>query len=189
MAQATFSDLPVEVLYRIFHYCDAQTILCKVRFVCKKLLNVVNQYNQIKLEYKLDKQMNFNRCFRFVPTHAVSSLILSFTYDDIPESLMRTCMWYIRRFTQVRYLSFDCVNNRDLQLFSECSNYTRLASLTIRTIYMSNPHTWPITLSIMQKNNPQRLRYKEFSSKHEDFSWPSPCQLTHLTLYSCCYSQ
>ncbi|CAF1344139.1 unnamed protein product [Adineta steineri] len=191
MAEAHLLYLPVEILHHIFHYCDAQTILCKIRLVCKRLRDVVNSYNQIELEFNRKNQINFYRFFRFVSPNTSSSLSIPledrymYTYDHLPSMLS----FNIHRFTKVRHLSLRNMSDEGFHLIFEYLNCMQLKSLTIDSKDRSGIHTCSVVLSMIKKSNPRKLSWMEFSDKVENMPWPNQCQLMYLTMDSCLYSQ
>jgi hypothetical protein len=189
MAQANLSNLPVEILHEIFHYCDARTILCTIRFVCKRLQTIANQYNHIELELKGRELMYFRDSFGFVPPHAVSSLTLLFEDVYIPENEKLTFVFYIRRFTHIRHLSLRDIRNESLQLFLQNANYIQLVSLTIDSQDRPNRETCSRISSMIEKSNLRKLCLPKLKYEIGGISWPDQCQLTYLTLKSCRYSQ
>jgi hypothetical protein len=189
MAEVNLSNLPVEILHRIFHHCDARTILCAMRFVCKRLRNVVDKYNQIELEINWKYRMNFGRSFLFVPPHVVSSLIVSFEDGYIPEDERCTFIFYIHRFKHIQHLSLCGIRNESLELFLQDANYLQLVSLTIDWQGSTNCKTFSGISSMIEKSNLRKLCLPKLKYGTGDISWPDQCQLTHLTLESCRYSQ
>ncbi|UJR18439.1 hypothetical protein I4U23_005344 [Adineta vaga] len=89
MEQSSLINLPVEVLHRIFDFCDIQTILCTMSCVCKRLHSITNYYNRFKLElktyrYKRDRQLT-------VPPDVLFNRVISlksswwYTYSEYEE--------------------------------------------------------------------------------------------------------
>ncbi len=189
MAEANLSNLPVVVLHLIFHYCDARTILRTIRFVCKKLRDAVDRYNQIELELDWKDLMYSVRFPYSAPVHAVSSLIISFKDEFHEEDEMRWFISRIHRFTQVRYLSLRDMNNQLLQLFFKYLNYTHLLSCTIDSRYEPDIGTCSAFVSMIERSNLQKLCWKELYYDMNNISWPRQCKLTHLTINRCLYSQ
>jgi hypothetical protein len=189
MTQANLSNLPIEALHRIFHYCDARTILYKIRFVCKSLHDVVNQYDRIELELNWKDFMHFRRPFLSVPSHVVSSLIVSLEGGYISKDELRTFICYLLRFKHIRHLSLRGVRDEDIQLFLRDANYNQLVSLTIDSKDESNRHTCSHISSVIEELNLRKLCYPNLRYEINVISWPQKCQLTHLTVKSCPYSQ
>jgi hypothetical protein len=123
MTEANLPDLPVEIHHRIFHYCDARTILCKIRLVCKTLRDAVNRYNQIQLEFNPKTMMYLEGYFRSVSSHAVSSLIISFENEYVNENEKNRFIFSINRFTETRHFSLRGMGDRNLQRFLTCANH------------------------------------------------------------------
>lgn len=188
MAQANLSDLPVELLHRIFHYCDARTILCAMRFVCKRLYNIVNQYDQVELVLNCKDQMHYRRFLYSVPSHSVSSLIVSFEGIYIPEDGRYASASCIHLFEHIRHLSLRSMTNRSLQLFFKDANYLQLVSLTIESNDQLDRETRSRISSMIGRSNLRKLCLPKLDYDIAATMWPEQCQLTHLTLGSCRYS-
>lgn len=123
MAEGILSNLPAEILYQIFHYCDARTILCNIRWTCKRLYNVVEHYNQIQLNFRSISTWRF---LRSIPVHKISSMTISSGDRYILEDEMRPFIYYINRFSQVRSLLISCSSDQYLLFVFKHFNYIQL---------------------------------------------------------------
>lgn len=183
------SNLPVELLHRIFHYCDARTIRCAMRFVCKRLRNIVNQYDQVELVLNCKDQMYYKRFLCSIPPHIVSSLIVSFEGVHIPEYGGHEVVPCTHLFHHIRHLSLRSMTNGSLQLFLRDANYLQLVSLTIESRDQLDRETCSRISSMIGRLNLQKLCLPKLDYDIAATMWSKQCQLTHLTLGSCRYSQ
>lgn len=190
MTQANLSALPVELLHRIFHYCDARTILCAIRFVCKRLRNIVNQYDQVELVLNCKDQSRYERFLRSIRPHIVSSLIVSFEGVYIPpEHGRRANAVCVHLFEHIRHLSLRSMTNRSLQLFLKDANYLQLVSLTIESNGQLDPETRSRISYMIARSNIRKLCLPTLDYDIAVTIWPEQCQLMHLTLGGCRYRQ
>lgn len=186
MAEDNLSNLPVEILYRIFHYCDAQTILRSIRRTCKRLHDVVKNYNQIDLTLNVT----------YVPRRAhsillrnVSSLRISLREQYTSEDEMRSFVGYINQLSQVRSLLINRLDNQPLSLFFKYLNCTQLVSLTINLKNERSYETYSEVVSWIGRSNLRKLYWTQLKYNIHRMSWLIQCQLTHLIINSCSYNQ
>lgn len=191
MSEKTLLDLPVELFYHIFRYCDAQTIRCKIRLVCKRLYGIVNNYDQIELEFKLklNKSMNYKEIFRGIPPQAVSSLIISTKHEYISKYLIHLLIYKFLRFTEIRHLTFYNIRSNIVQLFFKDMHHRQLVSLTIESRDESDRDMCSHISYIIKNTNLQRLYLPKLNYRTNLISWPDQCQLMHLTMRNCGYNQ
>lgn len=196
MAEANLSNLPVEVLHRIFYYCDARTILKNIRCVCKRLYDVVKHYNQIELELepvrKCGCRMNFHSLCYSIPAHVVSSLIVSsnvtfLSYDEICK--LADC---IDRFTELRSLSLRNFCDPNLEMLFQNLKRSKLVSLSINSEDdRLNRIRWSTLLFLIKRLNLRKLCLDKLSSDTDNMSWPVQFRfrLAHLTINNCALHQ
>ena len=186
MAEDKLSNLPAEVLYRIFHYCDAQTIICRIRRTCKRLRNIVKHYNQIELN---SYGPYISRFTRSIPVQNVSSLTLSWTTRHTSENEIRSFIDYINQFSQLRSLLISHLKDDDLFLIFKHLNYTQLISLTIDSEDEPRYASYSEFASWMERSNLRKLYWPQLKYEINGIPWLNQCQLTHFIMNSCPYNQ
>ena len=190
MADEYLSNLPVELLHHIFNYCDSKTIFLNIGSVCKRLRTVVYQYNQIELEFSRISTSIVRRTLRYISRHAVKSLILSLRYPSATKNELRSYMSDILQFDQLRNLSLRNLRDEYLQLFLESLNYTQLTTLEIIIEDKPTVKTFSLLASMTKKfNNLQKFSLTSLKHKIEDIALLGQCNITHLTIDKCLYSE
>ena len=190
MAEAYLANLPAELLYRIFHYCDARTIFRNIGSVCKRLRAVVSQYKQIELEFNWLTTRDIKQNFRVVPLDAVHSLVLSFDYVTTAENQMRTLLADIPQLEHLRKLSLLAISDEHLQLFLENLNYTQLVTLRIVLRDKATARTVSLLAAMVVKcKHLQQISWTSLNHRIEHLASFAGCKITHLTINSCLYSE
>ena len=191
MTEANLVDLPVEILHYIFRYCDAKTIICRIGAVCRRLHNVVDQYNQIELKFELDWNMYWaiEKISRANHPDAVSSLSVLHGKKDIPHWTIDSFISAIRSFTNIRHLSLCYIEYKQLHQYLKYASTLQLVSLLIQSGDTLNRDTCSYISVVIEKSNLRKLHLSNFTNEIRYISWPRGCQLTHLTIKSCNYNQ
>ncbi|CAF4415956.1 unnamed protein product [Rotaria socialis] len=181
-------NLPTEILYRIFDYCDIETILLKLRRVCKKLRTIVYQYNRFHVEFNERNIMYVRHLLHIVPNHSIVSLNMQLMkrWYEIFNDLVHK---YKSQFTRLRYLRIPEVKDEHWKNLFTNENSIELISLKIDFIYAPNSAVFSKLSSMLTKLNVQKLYCRMLEYKAKNMSWPIPCKLTYLKLRRCLYSE
>lgn len=188
MENAYLNNLPVEILHRVFDYCDVQTILCKIGCVCKRLRAVAYQYNRFHLRFDVKDTRLIKHLFHLISEDSIVSLDISFK-----EAGCRIFNELVRksniRFTRLRHLIVRNVTRKHLERLFANMNYIDSISLTIDSYCSPWDFKLPKFSLWIMKSNLQKLCWKEFDYRVNNISWSIPCKLTHLTINSCLYGE
>lgn len=181
-------NLPTEILYHIFDYCDIQTILLRLGRVCKRLRTIVYQYNGFHVEFNERNIMSVRHLLHIVPNHSIVSLNMQLMerWYEIFNGLVHE---YNIRFTRLRYLRIPEVKDEHSKNLFTNKNSIELISLKIDFIYTPNYAIFSKLSSMLTKLNVQKLCCKMLEYKAKYMSWPISCKLTYLKLRSCLYSE
>ncbi|CAF4738724.1 unnamed protein product [Rotaria magnacalcarata] len=74
---ADLVGLPIEVLYRIFDYLDAQTILLSLQYICRRLRDVSEKYDRYSLDFENISMVQMWHVCRLIRSESILSLNLS----------------------------------------------------------------------------------------------------------------
>ncbi|CAF4999103.1 unnamed protein product [Rotaria sp. Silwood1] len=77
MVIMSLTDLPVELVHRIFDYCDITTIL-SVRAICRQLYLMANVYDRYELDYDYQSADELSLIIRLIRPENLNSIILPF---------------------------------------------------------------------------------------------------------------
>ncbi|CAF3324278.1 unnamed protein product [Rotaria socialis] len=181
-------NLPTEILYHIFDYCDIETILLKLGRICKRLRTIVYQYNRFHVEFNERNIMSVRHLLHIVPNHSIVSLNMHLMkrWYEIFNDLVHK---YKSRFTRLRYLRIPEVKDEHSKNLFTNENSIELISLKIDFIDTPNYAIFSKLSSMLTKLNVQKLFCKMLEYEAKDMSWPIPCKLTYLKLRSCLYSE
>ena len=66
--------LPTELIHRIFDFCNIQTILNSIRYVCRHLYASVNTYHGFELTFSLNSKSELQKICQIMSIERVASL-------------------------------------------------------------------------------------------------------------------
>ncbi|CAM4831538.1 unnamed protein product [Rotaria magnacalcarata] len=189
MTDASLPTLPVEVIHRIFSYCDTQTILLSIRPLCKRLYSIVNAYNLFELTLDPKSESTFPLVYRLTPSEGVVTLNILRCKSGYSRIHFFQSICDIRRFTRLRSLTMQGVTEKDLiQFFQQISTDT-LTSLSIdsneKDISKLVSHVKPA----IEKFKIQKLRLHGFHHAIKHMSLSVGCTLQHLEVGICHYDE
>ncbi|CAF3423774.1 unnamed protein product [Rotaria socialis] len=112
---ASLSQLPPEIIHRIFDHCDTQTLLRSIRPASKYLSDLVTSYDRFELDLRLTTKAKLKVIHRFVQPERVSLM------TNITEHTLKRFMLFfdIRQFSRLRSLAFTDITHKQLQHFFE----------------------------------------------------------------------
>lgn len=122
-----------ELLYRIFVYCDIQTILFSIRRVCRRLYTIVSNYNRFQLRFSLPEILNYQCIFHN-------------NHVDIISSFNR--LVNIQHFTHIHSLTIDSIIYETIDYFSSIipSDF-----LKTHSIHVDNRYQYDRILSLITR--------------------------------------
>ncbi|CAF3630667.1 unnamed protein product [Rotaria socialis] len=194
--------LPIEVLYRIFDYLDAQTILLSLQYVCRRLRDVSEKYDRYALDFENISMVQMWHVCRLVRPESVLSLNLS-DGPSTPQGIeFFLSLINIRKFTRLRSLSIhqsaDDIFHTILKYVHGCrsvesfSIHFRRASLFGRPDSPDDDYHGPsLTLlaSAIAKSNLKTFKTNLPKYQIDCLLWPMNLTLQHLTIGNCTQKQ
>ncbi|CAF0741950.1 unnamed protein product [Adineta steineri] len=188
MEESYLPNLPVELLHRIFHFCDVQTILCKISNVCKKLHSIVNQYDQHQLTLDIHKYRTNERS---IPDHVLYNRVVSLMtrWHRGSEYQKEIFISALLQCTRLRHLTLHYIDDTSIQSLFQKTDKIKLVSLTIKYCSDTSNTTFRVVSLFAEKSKLQKLSWKDLFYKAEVMSWPDQCKLKFLSIDRCFYSQ
>ena len=180
--------LPVEILYRICDFLDAETIVYSFGHVCQQFHSIAKTYNRYKISFRSMSKINL--CRIISPEN-----IITFDFGDTK----RTIDWIERflsisqidQFTRLRSLSLHDVkiNNLNIVLHHLIQN-CRLISFVIHCNISKDDHEiLQLLSSIIEQVTLRNLTLYFNLSDKETFSWPQHCNVEKLCISTCTIKQ
>lgn len=191
-SSSSLSTLPVELIYYLFEYLDIATIVFSFRYVCKRFYNIVNLYDQYKLDMRLISKYDFDHICHGIYPEKISSIIL--TNDNNTPYQIRTFLsrFSFDQFSRLKSLSLIKIEENNL--FSILMHISK-CSLKSLTINCSSWDTFSYTIrvllsSTMAKSNLEYLRLNISYRDLDMISWPPlPLTLKYLSLERCTFQE
>jgi hypothetical protein len=194
MENSPLITLPTELTYRIFDYCDSQTILLHVRRVCKRLYAMVNSYDR----FAVILNSNSAWTMKSVSQTLLPEKVISLTVDDFDVGRFTWCdigtksffsLFNGLEFTRLRSLILKHMRDKDLQRLLQSLSCDSLISLSIHSYETKYDQTWIVVLQAIKRWNLQKLcmSYVDYMEKH--IPWPDQSSLEHLIIGNCAYSK
>ena len=162
----TLIDLPIEIIHRIFDFCDVQTILINIRQVCRTLFACSNTYDRFSLILEKQDQAKMKLISRLIRPQSVTSLQIinkdSYAADVNTRllSIFNNCP-----FPRLRSLAILCNMHHQLEELLQMLNSQSLIELSVndgkyyyrvRNIFVKNTTYRKVSIS-------SKLGYKIWS--------------------------
>ncbi|CAF4418307.1 unnamed protein product [Rotaria sp. Silwood2] len=184
MVKQDFLLLPVEIVHRIFDYCDAETLLFSIRCISKYLCAIVEIYDRFALNWRYTSKLDEQYISHLIQPEKVVSLSF-FGYEKIQDMLDID----INQFTRLRSLTFIHINGIELDKLFSTMTINSLISMSIDLCHISNVQT--LIPSSSQFNN---LSLSQFSlpKVNKGIRWimsPSIDKLKYLQIDICSYNE
>lgn len=184
----SFLALPVELLYRICDFLDAETIVFAFRNVCTQLQAIANTYNQYKLCFRSISKMNTCRIIR--PENIVS---LDFWDRNSAINWIERflSLFDIHQFTRLRSLSLYKIKNNDLNtILRHVTVNCKLTSFAVHSdIPNDNYDTLQLLSSVIAKSTLRNLILYFNLSDKDKLPWPAQCNVEKLSIGTCIIKQ
>ena len=186
---ATFSNLPVEIIRRIFDNLDGTTVLLSVRNVCQQLRATVDTYHRYELDLTALSKPDFSRILVHVhPQHVIGLKLNDLGTTPGQISVFRSLI-DIGLFTQLRSLTLLEIEGQDLCLFLEHARRCSLISLTFglkSRAVEEQPRIVEQLSSIIAQPTFFRLQLpsRGLYELIGQLEWPIQCKLQYLRMAS-----
>lgn len=174
--------LPVELIYHIFNYLDADTILLSFRYICKRFYIISNVYNEYKLNLNSCTKSNFYRFSRIIDPLNIISLILS-DDDQTPGQISLFLKFFnLKQFSSLHSLTLLEIDDKNLNIISKDLLSLSLISLTIksRTFFTWSNETLSCLSLILEQSSLKQFTLSIWCFEIYDFIWPNQCQIQYL---------
>lgn len=174
--------LPVELIFHILNFLDADTILLSIRYICKRFYIISNVYNEYKLNLNSCRKSNFYRFCRIINPLNIVSLILS-DDDQTPGQIsLFLKSFHFKQFTSLRTLTLLDIDDINLNIISNDLISLSLISLTIksRTFSTWSNETLTCLSTILEQSSLKQFTLSIWCFEIYDFKWPSQCQIEYL---------
>jgi hypothetical protein len=179
--------LPVEIVHRVFDYCDAQTILLSVRCVCKRLNLIVDTYNRFELIFESKSSSSMKAISHLVQPENVVSLVVGETYQTRNLIKLFISLFDINRFTTIRSLTLYQIEDDNLTYVLENINMTHAISLSVQSCEREHARTWTHVISALVRCNLKKLSMFNIDYKMNHITWPDQYKLHYLAIQDCTY--
>ncbi|CAF2008878.1 unnamed protein product [Rotaria magnacalcarata] len=190
MVHASLDSLPVELLHRIFDFCDIQTVLISIGYVCRQLYAISNSYNRLKFKYDSSSEHYFKRIYRRVRPENVISLIIN--NDDTKNDRIRQFVTFFGtcRFALMASLTLNCSDHTQLEHFLK---HVECGSLNLLVIKSDTPNiktNWTIALRAITQFQVRKLEfYHDLDYQIGAAQWLFQYKLEHLTILKCLFQE
>lgn len=179
--------LPVELIYRIFDYLDAPTILLSLRPLCRSFLTIVQTYNRYSLNmFGISRRKYFLLC-RLIEPSKVISLTLSNderTSDQI-ERFLST--FSLKQFIRLRSLNLLQIYPNQLEKILTNIQFHLLRSFSCQIQYQhfnDQANEIKSLSSFLSQSSLRELHLTIPSHVALSMSWPIHSTIQCLTLHT-----
>ncbi|CAF3983850.1 unnamed protein product [Rotaria sp. Silwood1] len=188
MVIMSLTDLPVELVHRIFDYCDITTIL-SVRAICRQLYLMANVYDRYELDYDYQSADELSLIIRLIRPEKFVSLILSNCYMEDDWFTELILLFDIRQLIRLRSLTLFDLNDVELEHILRTVNFDSLLSLSIHFDEKKYGEAFDIVSSTIARLNVRRLDINTIGYKEKQITWPTECRLKYMIIDTCTYNQ
>ena len=177
-----FDRLPVELVLHILTYLDTETILCSLRYVCRRFYRITNVYNRYELNCQALNKWTFYRYCRIIQPENIISLILS-DDDQTPGQIsLFFSFFHLEQFEHLQALTLVEIDDIHLNMIAKDLSILPLKSLTIQSQICS---TWSnenlsCLSNILEQSSLKHLTLGIWCFEIYEFLWPNQCQLQYL---------
>jgi hypothetical protein len=187
MEQSPLLNLPVEILHRIFDFCDVETILCTISCVCKRLHSVATHYDRLQLKLDIYRYQEIGRS---ISPHVLSDCVVSLTfYWSVLKYQKPGIIPDILQCKRLRHLTLRSNDDEGIQSLLIKASNIELVSLTVYPSGYTNKIPFKVISSFIEKSKLQKLSWRNFFYKAAEMSWPDQCKLKFLSIYGCFYNE
>jgi hypothetical protein len=184
ISTASFSTLPPELIYKIFVYLDAQTIVRKIRCISKRFYRIVNNYDEFNFNFTSILKCDFLLLCNYIQHDKIISLTLS-DNDQTPGQIqLFLSLFRLNQFTRLRSLSLLEIDDCYLNIVLKDMKKLELNSLIIHTErdYSEDNTNRDDLLSVMSLPTLQKLVFKMPNFLMSSITWPIESKIQHLEI-------
>ena len=180
----SFSTLPIELIYKIFTYLDAQTIVRQVRCVSKRFYALVKTYDQYDFNFNSIFKRDFLLLCNYLEHDKI--VLLTLSDDDQTPGQMEyfLSLFRIGQFTQLRSLTLLEIDHCYLSIILQDIKTSQLNSLIIRSQrdFSENNNRVTDLSTILSLRTLRKLHLKIAHLHVSGMSWPIASQIQHLEI-------
>ncbi|CAF1066157.1 unnamed protein product [Adineta steineri] len=180
-----FCTLPVELIYHIFRYLDAQTIVRSIRIVCKRFYTIVNVYDKFNFNFDSIVKSDFHYLCNLILPRNVKSLTLSNSNETPGQIEYFLSRFRIKQFIQLNSLNLFQIDDCQLGIILKDIQKLQLTSLSINSKqdYSDNNTISDDLSSAISLPSLQKLTLNIPSCDISKIVWPIGCTIQHLYIY------
>lgn len=180
----SLDTLPIELIYKIFHYLDSTTIVRSLRCVCKRLYDSVNQYEEYDFNFQSISKSNFSLLCNYIKLKHVKSLTLSDDNQTPGQIEYFLSLYRLKYFTQLYSLILIDVDDSYLKVILKDIQSSKLSFLKIQS---ERDYSQGITngddfIEVLSLPKLQKLILKLTSFDLPRISWPIQSSLQYLKI-------
>ncbi|CAM4846371.1 unnamed protein product [Rotaria magnacalcarata] len=185
MADASLLALPVELIHRILNNLDACFIIFSFRKVCKRFYEIVNLYDQYKLNFDSISQSRLKIISRFIQPEKITSLVLLNMCYKSEKIKIFLSFFDTSRLTRIQSITLGLSNQANDSQVLQHLNISNLVSLNIRSTSNCPDKELPFVSKVMVQSRFRKLCLAESHYNIMTIPWPDRCTITFLTIKSC----
>ncbi|CAF4309091.1 unnamed protein product, partial [Adineta steineri] len=186
--QSLLPTLPVEIVYYICDCLDAKTILVSFRNICRRLRNIINNYDNYILDFKNTSQSDFRLISRLINPQRVKSLTLSQQTTTFDQTIFFDKQFHVKDFSRLHSLTLIGIKESRLRAVLKHINILSLVSFSLEIGEHKKQHdhvTATVLTSILTRASLRKLALNIEQNRIEAIEWPDPCTIEELKIDKC----
>ncbi|CAF4329979.1 unnamed protein product [Rotaria sp. Silwood2] len=187
MANVFLLDLPVELIHRIFDYCNICTILRSICCICCKMYDIVKSYNRFKFILDATLLDNIRAFISFIPSDRIISLRISDECWNDKSIFRFMSLFKNYQFTRLRSLILDGVQDNNLENLLQYFIIDSSVVLSTKSIEDENSTDFTLVSSISNQCKRRKLCVNNISNR-VNVMWPYGCGLEYLKMTCCTFN-
>ncbi|CAF1135849.1 unnamed protein product [Adineta steineri] len=179
------ATLPVEIVYYICDCLDAKTILVSFRNICRRLRNIINNYDNYILDFKKTSRSDFQLICRLINPQQVKSLTLCQQTTTFDQTIFFDKQFHVKDFSRLRSLTLIAIKESRLRAVLKHINISLLVSFSLEIGEHKKQHdrvTATVLTSILTRASLLKLALNIESNRIEAIEWPDPCTIEQLKI-------
>ncbi|CAF1199103.1 unnamed protein product [Adineta steineri] len=186
--QSLLPTLPVEIVYYICDCLDAKTILVSFRNICRRLRNIINNYDNYILDFTNTSQSDFRLICHLINPQRVKSLTLSQQTTTFDQTIFFDKQFHVKDFSRLRSLTLISIKESRLRAVLKHINISSLVSFSLEIGEHKKQHdhvTATVLTSILTRTSLHKLALNIEPNRIEAIEWPDPCTIEELKIDKC----
>ncbi|CAF3597443.1 unnamed protein product [Adineta steineri] len=186
--QSLLPTLPVEIVYYICDCLDAKTILISFRNICRRLRNIINNYDNYILDFKNTSQSDFRLICQLINPQRVKSLTLYQQTTTFDQTIFFDKQFHVKDFNRLRSLTLIAIKESRLRDVLKHINISSLVSFSLEIGEHKKQHdhvTATVLTSILTRANLRKLALNIEQNRIEAIEWPDSCTIEQLKIDKC----